>query len=74
MIPLWFRLTCWITLFTIIFFFIKNLIRDMKICPICKKRMWFWQEVYFRKEKIQIFGRKKDTLIPETHARCSDGF
>lgn len=73
MIPPFFKIFYWTLVLIVIFFFLKKLKEDMKICPVCKKRMWFWQVVYFKVEKRNVGTTKKDFHVPDRHGGCGYG-
>lgn len=73
MIPPLIKFVFWIFVFIIVITFIIRLKKDMKLCNICGKRMWLWEEVCFKVEKVPMFTITREINVPECHARCRDG-
>jgi len=56
----------------IVVWFVRNLMRDQKICDRCRQRMWFWEMVVMHKVKKENMPGWK-TFSPVRHVRCEDG-
>ncbi len=72
MIPFWFKFIIFTLIFVTIILFIKRLIDDMKVCEKCKKRMYFWQEVYFKTKKVPSFTSYIEIYVPYAHSNCKE--
>lgn len=72
MIPLWFKITIITICIVIVISFITKLWKDQKICQVCGKRMWFWQEVRLRPYEKPAGWRKITVYEPINHIKCEE--